>query len=303
LFIELSGRMTQSPLVTAVLTLFTLVAFAANSVLCRLALGEGSIDAASFSTIRLLSGAVALWLIVLFLRKRSISVRKGSWISAWMLFLYAVTFSYAYISLSTGTGALILFGAVQATMLLAGLLSGERPHLMQWGGLVLALGGLLYLVFPGLTAPSPLGSVLMIASGIAWGVYSIRGKRGADPLVVTGENFVGAVPLAILVSVAAYSSLHLSVEGAVLAVISGALTSGVGYVVWYTALRGLTATRASVVQLAVPVLAAAGGVLFLSEEISVRLIVATVAILGGIGLTVLGRERTDQAREPGSTPS
>jgi drug/metabolite transporter (DMT)-like permease len=275
------------------------VAFAANSVLCRLALDGGAIDAASFSTIRLLSGAVTLWLIVLILRKKPVYVKKGSWISATMLFLYAVTFSFAYISLSTGTGALILFGAVQATMLLAGLWSGERPHLMQWGGLVLALTGLVYLVFPGLTAPSPLGSVLMVVSGIAWGIYSIRGRRGADPVVVTGENFIGAVPLAVLVSVVAFSSMELSAEGVMLAVLSGSVTSGVGYVVWYAALRGLTSTRAAIVQLAVPVLAAAGGVVFLSEEISVRLLMATAAILGGIGLTVLGRERIVHAREPG----
>jgi len=300
LFIDLPVRMqqTQGPLRTAILTLFTLVAFAANSVLCRLALGGGTIDAASFTTVRLLSGAVTLWLIVVLLRKTSIRVRRGSWISAAMLFLYAVTFSFAYISLSTGTGALILFGAVQGTMLLAGLLSGERPHLLQWGGLALALGGLVYLVFPGLTAPSPLGSFLMVASGIAWGIYSIRGRRGADPIAVTGENFIGAVPLAILVSAFAFSSMELSTEGIVLALLSGSVTSGIGYVIWYAALRGLTATRAAIVQLAVPVVAAAGGVAFLSEEISVRLIIATVAILGGIGLTVLRRERIVQAREP-----
>ncbi|MGB5872499.1 MAG: DMT family transporter, partial [Bacteroidota bacterium] len=162
-----------------------------------------------------------------------------------------------------------------------------------------ALTGLVYLVFPGLTAPSPLGSVLMIVSGIAWGIYSVRGRRGADPVVVTGKNFIGAVPLAVLVSVVAFSSLELSAEGVMLAAVSGSVTSGVGYVVWYAALRGLTSTRAAIVQLAVPVLAAAGGVVFLSEEISVRLLMATAAILGGIGLTVLGRERIVHVREPG----
>ncbi len=292
-------QQTQGPLVTAVLTLFTLVAFAANSVFCRLALGEETIDAASFTTIRLLSGAVTLWVIMVAVRRKPVSVSKGAWISASMLFLYAVGFSFAYISLSTGTGALILFGAVQATMILVGLWSGERPHPVQWAGLALALGGLVYLVFPGLTAPSLPGSTLMIVAGTAWGIYSLRGRRGADPVAGTAQNFILSVPFAVVVSVLALSSMEISAEGAMLAALSGSLTSGIGYVVWYAALRGLTATRAAIVQLAVPVLAALGGVVFLSEEVTARLITAAAAILGGVGLTVLGRERIVKVKDSG----
>ena len=277
---------------TAVLTGSALVAFTANSVLCRLALGSASIDAASFSTIRLVSGAVTLLLLATVSRRRSESRHRGSWISAGMLFLYAVPFSFAYVSLSTGTGALILFGAVQVTMILAALAFGERPQLLEWVGLSIALMGLVYLVFPGLQAPSLAGSALMTVAGISWGVYSLRGRGQLDPAAATTSNFVRSVPLVFVVSLVTLRHVHVTPVGAVLAVLSGSLASGIGYVVWYAALRGLTATRAATVQLAVPALAALGGVVFLAEEVSLRLILSAILILGGLGLSMAGRERS-----------
>jgi drug/metabolite transporter (DMT)-like permease len=217
--------------------------------------------------------------------------KHGTWLSAGFLFFYASAFSFAYLSLSTGTGALILFGSVQLTMILAALLGGERPHSLEWTGLILALGGLVYLVFPGLQAPSPLGSALMAAAGISWGFYSLRGRGSSDPLGDTASNFMRAVPFVIMISLPNLRNVHLSANGLLLATISGALTSGLGYVIWYAALRGLTMARAATVQLSVPVLAAWSGVLFLSEEISLRLLLAGLLILGGIGLAVTGRRK------------
>lgn len=274
------------------LTALAMTAFAANSILCRLALAGGAIDAAGFSAVRLLSGAVALALIQIA-RQRSLRI-GGSWTSAAMLFLYAVPFSFAYLRLSAGTGALILFGAVQATMLSAALVAGERPPPRQWTGLALSLAGLVYLVLPGLTAP-PLGaSLLMGLAGVGWGYYSLRGRRTGDPLVETASNFVRSLPLAGLLVLAAAAHLHATPDGLLLAVLSGALASGAGYAVWYAALGGLTATRAAIVQLSVPLLAAAGGVLWLSETVTLRLALAAVAILGGVALAVTGR-RTARA--------
>lgn len=256
-----------------------LVAFAANSVLCRLALRPRAIDAASFTSLRLLSGAA---LLLVLARGRA----RGSWAGAAMLLVYAVAFSFAYLSLGAGTGALILFGAVQLTMIVSGLRSGERPGAREWGGLVVAVAGVVYLVFPGLTAPSPVGSVLMAAAGIAWGVYSLIGRGAKDALADTTGNFVRAAPFALAVSAVAVGRFHLSWEGALLAVASGALASGVGYVLWYAALKGLTATRAATVQLSVPVIAAIGGVLLIGETITLRLVVASVLILGGVAAAV-----------------
>jgi drug/metabolite transporter (DMT)-like permease len=274
---------------TTVCTAFALMAFAANSVICRLALGDAAIDAASFSTIRLTSGALVLMLIVGMGAARNGRKSRGSWISAAMLFLYAVTFSFAYISLTAGSGALILFGSVQATMILAGLRQGERFGWMEWSGLVMALAGLVYLVLPGWEAPSLPGAALMATAGIAWGIYSLRGRGAADPIRVTADNFLRAVPMILLISLAAVPHLHLSLKGASLAVLSGAVTSGLGYVVWYAALRDLTATRAASVQLLVPVIAALGGVIFLSEQISLRLVVSSAMIIGGVGSILLLR--------------
>jgi drug/metabolite transporter (DMT)-like permease len=208
-----------------------------------------------------------------------------------MLCLYAVAFSFAYLSLSTGTGALILFGSVQVTMIAVALASGERPHALEWVGLAIALAGLVALVLPGLTAPPFLGAALMATAGFAWGLYSLLGRGAVDPLGETASNFLRSVPLAAAVSLLTLDQAHLSPRGIVLAVVSGALTSGLGYVVWFAALRGLTATRAATVQLAVPVLAALGGVVTLAETVSLRLALAALLILGGIGLAVAGRRR------------
>jgi drug/metabolite transporter (DMT)-like permease len=283
---------------TVVCTALALVAFAMNSVLCRLALGKSAIDAASFSSIRLCSGAIILLLIVRLSRSGAPSAPRHKWTSPVLLFLYAATFAFAYISLSVGTGALILFGSVQATMIITALVSGERPGVFEWAGLSLALGGLVYLVFPGLAAPSITSSLLMIVAGISWGFYSVLGRSTVNPLADTVGNFLRAVPFAIGVSLLMASKINISGKGVMLAVISGALTSGMGYVIWYAALRGLTATRAATVQLAVPVLAAIGGIVLLSEDISLRLVLAGILILGGIGITLSGRTRVVKKLEP-----
>jgi drug/metabolite transporter (DMT)-like permease len=272
-------------------TLLALLAFAANSVLCRLALHSGAIDAASFSVVRF-GGGAAMLLAVSALTRREAAPATGSWTSAAILFLYAVPFSFAYTTLNAGTGALILFGCVQVTMIGAALWAGERPHTVQWIGLGLALAGLVFLVSPGLAAPPLAGAGLMALAGLAWGVYSLRGRGSAGPLAQTTSNFVRSVPLLLTVSLIALPRFHLERRGALLAVASGALASGLGYVLWYHALGGLTATRAAVVQLAVPILAAAGGVIFLREIISPRLIVSAAMVLGGIALALFGRAAT-----------
>jgi len=280
----------QNAVRTAGLTAAAMVAFAANSLLCRLALGEGRIDAASYTSLRLLSGAITLWAMLVFAARSDDAEGAGSWGSAAMLFLYAVAFSFAYLTLDVGTGALILFGAVQATMIAASFVEGHRPHALEWVGLVSAFVGLAYLVSPGISSPSPIGSVLMSAAGIAWGIYSLRGRRVGDPLGATAANFARAVPFAAVVSLGALSGLEITLAGVWLAVASGAVASGMGYVVWYAALQGLTTTRAAIVQLSVPVLSAIGGVLFLSEAVTYRLVVSSIVILGGIALAIWGRD-------------
>lgn len=271
------------------LTLLTMVAFAANSLLCRLALRDTAIDPASFTTIRLASGVVALWLIVLLVRRER--TVRGNWPSALALFAYAACFSVAYVSLPAGTGALLLFGAVQATMIGHGLWAGERLGRVQLLGLALALGGLVGLVLPGLSAPPPVGSALMLAAGIAWGVYSLRGKGAADPTGVTAGNFLRGLPLAAALSLALLGRARLDAAGIGYAIASGALTSGLGYAVWYSVLPSLRSTTAATVQLSVPVIAAAGGVLFLGEGLTLRLLLASVAILGGIALVIREKGR------------
>lgn len=269
-------------------TSLAMVAFAANSVLCRAALGQSVIDASSFAVIRVVSGAAMLWLIWTLSRSQRGSV-SVDWRSALMLFLYAVTFSFAYVTLETGTGALLLFGLVQLTMISVGLWQGQRPNALAWAGMVVAIAGLLYLVAPGLSAPSLHGAVLMGIAGIAWGIYSLRGKRVHEPITATTGNFMGAVPMALIVWLFFLQDLNLNATGVMLATVSGALTSGVGYVIWYTALPGLTPTKAASVQLSVPAIAGLGGVLLLSEPLTIRLVVATVAILGGIAIVLSQR--------------
>ena len=274
---------------TWLLTSVAMTAFATNSVLCRMALGAHAADAASFTAIRLASGAVTLAVLASFLRDGHI-LGAGSWLSGFQLFLYAVAFSCAYLSLSAGTGSLILFGSVQATMIISGLRSGERPHVLQWVGLAIAFGGLLYLVFPGITAPSHGGSLLMALAGIAWGLYSLRGRGAKDPVCQTTGNFIKAVPFSLMAWAAGVQGLHAEPRGILLAILSGSLASGIGYVIWYTALRGLSSTRAATVQLSVPVLAAFGGVIFLAEVVTLRLVIASILILGGVALTVIAKE-------------
>ena len=289
------ARRAPSTLQTIALTAVAMVAFAANSLLCRLALQQRGIDPASFGSIRLVSGAITLALVVRFRARPASSTGRADWLAAAMLFAYVAFFSFAYLSLSAGTGALILFGAVQLTMLGAGLGSGERFGPVAWLGFVLAAGGLVYLVLPGVAAPPLLGAVLMAVAGVAWGVYSLRGRGVPDPLAATGRNFVRAVPLALALSLAFVMRAHADATGVALAVASGALTSGLGYVVWYAALARLSAMQAATVQLSVPLLAAFGGVLLLSEAITPRLAAASVAILGGIALVLSQKSRNARA--------
>ena len=265
-----------------------MTAFAANSLLTRAALGTGSIDAVSFMTVRLVAGAVMLALIVAVSRAARFGA-GGDWLSASMLFVYAIAFSLAYLSLAAGTGALILFGTVQITMIVAGLRSGERLGAGGWVGFGAAVSGFVYLVGPGVSAPPPLGAALMSVAGIGWGVYSLLGRRGADPVSATAGNFLRSAPLALVLSLVFFARASGTWKGLALAAACGALTSGLGYVVWYAALRGLNATRAAAVQLSVPALAALGGVLFLSERLTWRLVLSSAAILGGVALVLAQR--------------
>jgi drug/metabolite transporter (DMT)-like permease len=276
---------------TIALTSLAMLAFAGNSLLCRLALKHTSIDAASFTTIRLISGAVMLWLVVRI--RRGTHPGGGNWPSACALFVYAAGFSFAYLSLPAATGALLLFGAVQATMIGHGIWTGERLLRPQLVGLALAFAGLLGLLLPGLTAPPLSGSVLMLGAWGAWGVYSLRGKGAGDPTRVTAGNFLRAVPIAAALSAVMFEGTSLDTAGFWYAVSSGALASGIGYAIWYTALPAMKSTSAATVQLSVPVIAALGGIVFLGEPITLRLVVASTAILGGITLVILKRQHPD----------
>ena len=281
-------RARYDTLTTVLLTVLALIAFAANSIFARLALSGPSIDPASYTNVRLLTGALTLWLIARFQPSAS---SGGSWTAAAMLFLYAATFSFAYISLTTGTGALILFPAVQITMTAAGLHAGERPSPLHWLGLLIAVAGLIYLVSPGVNAPAPLGSLLMGVAGVAWGVYSILGRGVTHPVHATARNFLRSVPFALAVLVVWSPSIKITAEGFFWAALSGSITSAVGYVIWYAALPRLTATLAATLQLTVPALAAFGGVVFLSEHITLRLILSGTAILAGVGLAIASRKK------------
>jgi drug/metabolite transporter (DMT)-like permease len=272
-----------------ILTTLAMIAFAGNSVLCRVALKETGIDAASFTTIRLVSGALVLWLIVR--AHRGSETGSGNWASALALFVYAAGFSFAYVSLPAATGALLLFGAVQATMIGYGLWVGEQLRRLQVAGLLLALGGLVGLLLPGLSAPPLLSALLMLGAGFAWGIYSLRGKVAGDPTRVTAGNFLRAVPITAVLSAVTLDGASLDAAGFWYAVSSGALASGIGYAIWYTALPALNATNAATVQLSVPVIAALGGIVFLDESINLRLVLASVAILGGIALVILKKQR------------
>jgi drug/metabolite transporter (DMT)-like permease len=270
---------------TLLLTTIAMLAFAANSLLCRLALGAGLIDAASFTGVRVASGAIMLGLIVIP-RFRAHGHAKVDWRAVLMLFTYMICFSIAYLSLGAGTGALILFGAVQLTMFVVALRAGEEFSIMSWMGLSLAIGGLIYLVFPGVSAPDPVGALLMAVAGIAWGFYSLIGRSVSDPMEATAYNFVYSMPLVAITSLLFIDDFHITSTGAALAVASGAIASGLGYFVWYAALRGLSAIRAATVQLSVPIIAAFGGVLLLAEDVTLRLLLASAATLGGVAIVL-----------------
>jgi len=277
-------------------TIFALIAFAANSVLCRMALGENAIDASSFTVLRLLSGIVILFVLVSLTshfnsksEAKTATVTKGSWLAATMLFIYAVAFSFGYISLDTGTGALILFGAVQITMILSNVILGNKLHLSEWLGLTLAFTGFVYLIIPSLTTPSLMGFILMSVSGVAWAVYTLLGRGSKSPLSDTSYNFLRTIPFVLVLIMFTFSDAHFTTKGIILAVLSGAIASGIGYFIWYMALSGLSVTQGAVVQLFVPIIAAIGGVIFTSELVTLRLIESSALVLGGILMVILGR--------------
>ena len=279
------------PTTTAALTTAAMIAFAANSLLCRAALGGGHADPATFTALRLLGGALVLGPLARF-RGSAAPPSRPAWGSAVALFAYAAGFSFAYMRIPAGVGALLLFAAVQLTMVGAGLARGERPRPLEWVGLALSLSGLALLARPGLARPDPLGAGLMLAAGAAWGLYSLRGRGSVDAVAVNAASFTRALPLALalVAGVALLGRASLSPGGVWLALASGAVASGLGYAAWYAALRGLTATRAAIVQLSAPPLAAAGAVVFLGESLSTRLVVASALVLGGISLAVTARQ-------------
>jgi drug/metabolite transporter (DMT)-like permease len=273
---------------TFALTTLAMLAFAGNSILGRLALGHELIDPASFSSVRCISGAATLALIVLVRHGPRVG-RPSAWLPAAMLALYMVCFSFAYLTLGAGTGALILFAAVQVTMIGWALRGGERMPITSWIGFAIAILGLVWLVLPGLSAPDPIGAALMTAAGVAWGAYSLLGRASGDATISTARNFALAVPLMLSISVVMRNQAAWSLPGIGLAVASGAVTSGIGYAVWYAAVPRLSATQAASVQLTVPVIAAVLGVLLLSESLSYRLVFASAAILGGVGIVTARR--------------
>jgi drug/metabolite transporter (DMT)-like permease len=270
-------------------TSLAMLAFAGNSILCRFALKTTTIDAASFTSIRLVSAASILWVILLLLGKGGKVL--GNWPSALALFVYAAGFSFAYINLKAGTGALLLFGSVQTSMISFGLWNGERFNVLQIGGFVLAVTGLVVLVFPGLSAPPLLSSVLMVVAGVAWGIYSLRGRGAGDPTMTTGGNFIRTLPMAAILTLASWSHLQIDTRGTILAIASGSITSGIGYAIWYSALPSLKATQAATVQLSVPVIAAIGGIVLLGEPLSLQLVLASFAILAGVSLVIFYKQK------------
>jgi drug/metabolite transporter (DMT)-like permease len=277
---------------TTGLTAAAMLAFAANSLLCRVALAGGHADATSFTALRIAGGALVLGLFAQ-IRGAPRPAGRLAWGSAIALFAYAIGFSLAYVRIAAGVGALLLFAAVQFTMIGAGLLAGERPRLVEWLGLGCSIAGLVVLTRPGVARPDPLGALLMLGAGAAWGVFSLRGRRSADAVAATAASFLRAVPLALGACGlgALLGATRLDTAGVLLALASGALASGLGYAVWYAALRGLTATRAAIVQLSVPPLAAIGGALVLGESLSPRLVVASLLIVGGIAMALTGQRR------------
>jgi drug/metabolite transporter (DMT)-like permease len=283
-----AGERTRAILLTSV----TMVAFAGNSLLCRLALRDASIDPASFTSIRLLSGALTLLFIVMLTRRRHALRQNGGWMSSVVLVFYAITFSYAYVSLSAGAGALILFGCVQGTMIAVGLWRGDRPGGLEWLGWLLAFGGMTWLVLPGSEAPPAGGALLMAAAGVGWGLYSLRGQSESDPVASNATNFLLSIVFIAVLTGLTWSTAELTTRGIVIAIVAGSITTGIGYVIWYAALDYLTAMQAALVQLSVPAIATAGGVLMLSEPLSLRMIASSTLVLGGICIALVTRQRT-----------
>ena len=282
------------------LTVVAMTAFAANSLLARLALGTHAIDAASYTAIRILSGAVFLYLIA---RRKTAAEKtdrklEGNWLAAAALFVYAIAFSYAYLALGAATGALILFSSVQATMILWSLAQGTRPSLGEIAGFAMAFGGFVWLVVPGVDRPDPWGSLLMVLSGISWGIYTLKGRSSSSPLVDTAGNFARAGAFCMPLALYAYSKANLSVEGVSLALTSGIVASGLGYAIWYLALPALTTFQAALVQLSVPVIAAAGAILFLDEVLTLRFAAVSIVVLGGIALAIISKQRKLTASRP-----
>ncbi|MDO9404848.1 MAG: DMT family transporter [Polaromonas sp.] len=265
---------------TVLVTSASMLAFAGNSLLCRIALNTTEIDPASFTAIRLASGAIVLWLLMSCRHQKS----TGSWLSALALFVYATAFSFAYAGMSAGTGALLLFGTVQLTMLGTGLCRGERLGLKQAGGLCIAIAGVSTLLIPSATAPTFSMAMLMVLAGLAWAIYSLRGKRAGDPAQATAGNFIRASPMALLLLAVWLPNLKWELAGVWYAILSGAFTSALGYVVWYAATTRLKATTAASAQLSVPALTAIGGALLLGEATSWQLLASCVAVLGGVAL-------------------
>lgn len=277
---------------TFIYTSLALLAFAGNSVLCRFALLDSAIDPSSFTAIRLISGAAMLLILIGFPRSSlelgSLPIARLVW-PAFSLFVYAICFSFAYIDLDTGTGALVLFGVVQLTMISVGLVSGNKPSMLELIGMVIAFSGLVWLLLPGAEAPSLRGFILMSIAGVAWGFYTYLGKGVSKPLLGTARNFLLTVPLVLLVWLLMAASVSLSLEGVILASVSGALTSGVGYTLWYIAIEKLSVVQSAVIQLLVPVIATVGGVYIVSEPLSAQLVIASVLVLGGVLVSILGR--------------
>ena len=268
-----------------------MVAFAANSVLNRLALSDHDIGPWSFTAIRFISGAIILAIIA----KPKLAYKAGNWRSASALFLYGSLFSFAYLMLSAGTGALILFAAVQITMIAGGLLAGERLRAIQWAGTIIAVLGLIYLMSPSLETPPLIGALMMMGAGIGWGLYSLRGKSAGDPVAKTGGNFIRTALICLIISPLIFMLLPetaMTPKGVLLALTSGVVTSGLGYVIWYMALKDLTAIRAGIAQLTVPVIAAIGGMIFISEPMTWRFTITALVILGGVGVATMTKHKT-----------
>ncbi|WP_139302527.1 DMT family transporter [Thalassotalea sp. PP2-459] len=272
------------------LTLLTLIAFAGNSVLCRLAVKEGYIDPASYTNIRLVAGVFALWLIFLFTHKPAkLTVNKNNWLGGISLYLYAITLSYGYLTVETGIGAVVLFGAVQVTLVLFSFIKGHKISLLEWLGLLIAFIGFVYLMADELGQPSLIGLILMTISGITWGIYTQSGLDGLAPIQNTTANFTCTIPLILVSMFLITTEVSLSFQGIILAIISGAVTSAIGYALWYNILPSFTSIQAGVVQLLVPIVAAIGGVIFVNDAITIKLFIASLLVLGGAALVTYGK--------------